>query len=198
MSVGSVAASGLGQQLATLQGQGAAGQLTPQQQQEVRRLKAIDQKVRQHEQAHQSAGAGLAGAASFQYVRGPDGRQYAVAGEVRIDASPGATPAATLERARRIRAAALAPADPSAQDRAVAAAAALMESQARAELARLRREAAGGNASGTGAIQGGVPAEGESVVPAKEKGTDRRAVALGAYQAESAAPGQANSVDVFA
>lgn len=100
--------------------------------QELSRLAATDRKVRAHEQAHQAAGAGLAGGASYQYQRGPDGRQYAVAGEVSIDLTPGRTPDETVARARQVQAAALAPADPSAQDRAVAARAARMELEARA------------------------------------------------------------------
>lgn len=119
-----------------------AGQpeLTPEQQQQVNRLRAIDQKVRAHEAAHQAAGAGLTGGASLQFARGPDGKQYAVAGEVKIDASPAQTPEQTLVKAERIQAAALAPADPSAQDRAVAAQAAQMAMQARQELQRIKSE----------------------------------------------------------
>lgn len=115
-------------------------QLTPEQQQQVLKLKAIDQKVRQHEAAHQAAGAGLTGGASYQFVRGPDGKQYAVAGEVRIDASPAQTPQQTIAKAKRIQAAALAPADPSSQDRAVAAQAAQMQVQAQTELNRAKKE----------------------------------------------------------
>ncbi len=138
MAMGGV--SGVAQLAVTRSVGGAASQLTPEQQQEVARLKAIDSKVHAHEQAHMAAGAGLTGGASFQYTRGPDGRQYAVAGEVTINVSSGQTPASTIERASQIQAAALAPADPSAQDRAVAAAAALMASQARAELSRMKKE----------------------------------------------------------
>lgn len=104
--------------------------------QELSRLAATDRKVRAHEQAHQAAGAGLAGSASYQYQRGPDGRQYAVAGEVSINLAPGRTPDETVARARQVQAAALAPADPSAQDRAVAARAARMELEARGQLAQ--------------------------------------------------------------
>ena len=50
--------------------------------------------------------------------------------------------------AQRIRAAALAPADPSGQDRAVAAQATQMEQQARVELAQQRREESSGNDTG--------------------------------------------------
>ena len=48
----------------------------------------------------------------------------------------GRTPDETIQRARQIRAAALAPADPSGQDRAVAAQATQMEQNARMEKAR--------------------------------------------------------------
>lgn len=140
MEIGGVGGS---EQFSSYQAGGSgARQLSPEQQQEVNRLKAIDRKVRAHEQAHMAAGAGLTGGATMQFVRGPDGRQYAVAGEVSINVSPGNSPEATIERARQIQAAALAPSDPSPQDRAVAAAAALMASQARAELSRVKREEA--------------------------------------------------------
>ncbi len=116
-----------------------ARQLTPEQQQQVQKLKQIDQKVREHEAAHQAAGAGLTGGANFQYARGPDGKQYAVAGEVKIDVSAAQTPQQTLDKAKRIQAAALAPADPSSQDRAVAAQAAQMAAKAQAEISQQRR-----------------------------------------------------------
>lgn len=125
--------------------------LTPEQQQQVQKLKQIDQKVREHEAAHMAAGAGLTGGAHFEYVRGPDGRQYAVAGEVKIEVSAAQTPQQTLEKARRIQAAALAPADPSSQDRAVAAQAAQMAAQAQAEIS----QASQSEDSGTG---GAAPA----------------------------------------
>ena len=117
------------------------GKLSTEEQQQVQKLKQTDQKVRAHEQAHLSAAAGLAiGGANLQTIRGPDGKQYAVAGEVSIDTSPAQTPEQTIDKARRILAAALAPADPSAQDRAVAAAAAQMQLQAQAELDRQQQE----------------------------------------------------------
>jgi hypothetical protein len=98
-------------------------------------LKASDTKVRQHEQAHLAAAGGLAtSGATYTYEKGPNGVSYAVAGEVNIDTSPGRTPEETLQRARTIQAAALAPADPSAPDRAVAAHAQQMALQAQAEI----------------------------------------------------------------
>lgn len=107
----------------------------------VARLREIDRNVRAHEAAHVAAGAGLVTrGAQFTTVRGPDGQSYAVAGDVQIDVSPGKTPEETLQKAERIRAAALAPADPSPQDRKVAAQAAQMAAQARIELAKAQQE----------------------------------------------------------
>ena len=95
-----------------------------------------DQAVRAHEQAHQSvAGQFATGGASYSYQRGPDGVDYAIGGEVPITLQKGRTPEETISNARTVQAAALAPADPSGQDRAVAAAAGQMASQAQAELA---------------------------------------------------------------
>ena len=107
-------------------------------------LKKIDRNVRAHEQAHLAAAGGLAvSGASFTYRRGPDGQQYAVGGEVSIDVSPGNTPQETINKAARIKAAALAPADPSAQDRSVASAAAQMEVRAQQQLTQEKLEAQG-------------------------------------------------------
>ncbi|MCK9262009.1 MAG: hypothetical protein M0P63_19880 [Azoarcus sp.] len=109
--------------------------LSTAEQQAVSQLAARDAEVRAHEQAHVSAGGELiTSGASFTYQVGPDNKHYAIGGEVSIDTSPGATPAETLDRAARIRAAALAPADPSAQDRQVAAQADRMAIEARQEL----------------------------------------------------------------
>lgn len=108
--------------------------LTDEEAAAVAKLQETDRKVRQHEQAHLAASGGLAtSSASFSYQRGPDGVNYAVGGEVGIDTSPGRTPDDTINRARTIRSAALAPADPSSQDYAIAAKATQMEMQARME-----------------------------------------------------------------
>lgn len=109
---------------------------------EVRKLKDRDAEVRRHEQAHQSAaGQYASGGASFEYETGPDGRRYAVSGEVQIDTSAvQGDPQATITKMQQIRRAALAPGSPSSQDRAVASQASKAEQQARAELAEQRRE----------------------------------------------------------
>ncbi len=109
--------------------------------QEVRQLQQRDQEVRRHEQAHIAAGGQyVKGGAAFNYTRGPDGQMYATGGEVSIDVSPERTPEATIRKAQIVRKAALAPADPSPQDRRVASEATRMESQARQELAKQHAE----------------------------------------------------------
>lgn len=113
------------------------GELTDEEKQQVQELKEADRKVRQHEMAHLAAAQGIAvSGASFEYKRGPDGVNYAVGGEVSIDTSKEKDPEATIDKARRIAAAALAPSDPSPQDRSVAAKARQMEAGARAEMAK--------------------------------------------------------------
>jgi hypothetical protein len=102
---------------------------------EIRKLKARDAEVRAHEQAHATTGGAYAGAPSFEYQRGPDGRNYAVGGEVSIDVSavPG-DPEATIRKMEQVQRAALAPAEPSGADRAVAATADATMLAARNEL----------------------------------------------------------------
>ena len=99
------------------------------------KLKATDARVRTHEEAHMAAGGSLVrGGPNYQYQKGPDGKAYAVGGEVSVDTSPvSGDPAATIRKAEQIKRAALAPADPSGQDRSVASEADAMEANARAE-----------------------------------------------------------------
>ena len=121
------------------------GQLTLSEEDQVilDQLKARDREVRVHEAAHASVGGRYAGSASFQFTRGPDGRNYATGGEVSISVSAvNGDPQATIEKARVIQAAALAPAEPSAQDRRVAAEASQLELSARDELRTAKAEEA--------------------------------------------------------
>jgi len=110
---------------------------------ELDQLKQRDQEVRAHEAAHlAAAGQHARGGMSFSYKNGPDGRRYAVGGEVNVDTSPvSGDPQATLQKANTIRAAAMAPAEPSAQDRAVAAEATQMAAQARQDIAQEQTQA---------------------------------------------------------
>lgn len=95
-----------------------------------------DREVRAHEQAHVAVAGDLAGAPSYEYERGPDGTRYAISGEVPISLGQvNGDPEATLRNAERVQRAALAPADPSPQDRRVAAEAAQLQREARREIA---------------------------------------------------------------
>ncbi|MGE5353364.1 MAG: putative metalloprotease CJM1_0395 family protein [Acidobacteriota bacterium] len=101
----------------------------------VEELEKIDRQVQQHEAAHQAAAGELFRGKSFTYRVGPDGKRYAVSGEVHIDTSASSlNPKATIAKMERIRRAASAPNDPSAQDMAVAAEAAKIEANAKAQL----------------------------------------------------------------
>jgi hypothetical protein len=107
----------------------------------IRQLSQRDTEVRAHEQAHSSVGGQYAGSAQYSYQRGPDGVNYAVGGEVPIDVGAiSGDPQATLEKMQVVQRAALAPADPSSQDRRVAALASQQANQARAEIVSNSRE----------------------------------------------------------
>ena len=124
------------------------GELPEEQQKVVDELKSTDREVRTHEQAHLAAAGGFAkGGPTYSYQRGPDGQQYAVGGEVAIDTSPiPGDPEATIVKARVVRAAANAPAEPSSQDRAVAVAAIKLEIQATKRASSTRDRSPGGRA----------------------------------------------------
>lgn len=109
-------------------------QLSEEEQQQVQQLKQRDQEVRAHERAHMAAGADLVqGGASFTFERGPDGKMYAVGGEVKIDTSTENDPDQTIRKMQQVKRAALAPAEPSGADQSVAAQAGQVEAQARQE-----------------------------------------------------------------
>lgn len=120
----------------------ATGELTPEEEKMVKELKSRDQAVRAHENAHKAAGGGLVrGTTSFSYTTGPDGKKYATGGEVKIDISEvPEDPRATIRKMQQVRRAALAPADPSAQDRAVAAKASSIQAKATVEMQKEQME----------------------------------------------------------
>ncbi len=129
---------------ATSRGKAAARtELSPEQQRQVAALKATDLRVRNHEQAHISAGQGVVtSGAQYTYTTGPDGVRYAVAGEVGIDTSREQKPEANIDKGQRIQSAALAPADPSPQDRRVAAVGAELVADGQSELNAQRHQQA--------------------------------------------------------
>ncbi len=109
--------------------------LSEEEKQQVEYLKKRDQEVRAHEMAHVSVGGSLVKrGAMYEYESGPDGKRYAVGGDVILDVSEGRTPEETIRKAERVRAAAMAPADPSPQDYKVASQADKMAAEARAQL----------------------------------------------------------------
>jgi hypothetical protein len=114
----------------------AQNQLSDEEKNEVRELQARDREVRAHEQAHLSAGGQfITHGATYSYQQGPDGQRYATGGEVGIDTSPvQGDPEATIRKMQAVRAAALAPANPSGQDQQVAAQAGQQAAQAQAEM----------------------------------------------------------------
>lgn len=112
-------------------------ELTPQAQAQIAQLKAIEEKVKAHEAAHKAVGGAMTGPVSYSYTRGPDGKNYITGGEVPISISSGKTPQETISRMQQVIQAALAPADPSPQDRAVAGQAAAQQQEARQQLAAM-------------------------------------------------------------
>jgi hypothetical protein len=141
----------------------------------VAELKATDAKVRAHEGAHMAAGAGLVrGGASYEMKKGPDGKMYAVAGEVSIDTSGEKDPKATIMKMQRVVAAALAPADPSSQDRSVAAAAGQKMQEAMMEVMQERiseaKGSSGQSAPGQGEAQALAPDAREGAGPSTPYG----------------------------
>ena len=121
----------------------AAGgeELTEGEEKQVQELKKRDAEVRAHEQAHATVGGTHAGPPKYEFTTGPDGRKYAVSGEVEIDVAPVRdNPEATIRKMDVVIRAALAPAEPSSQDMAVARTAQQQRAQAQAELAKQRVE----------------------------------------------------------
>lgn len=113
----------------------ACEQCDDEQSKEVEQLRKQDRAVRAHEQAHKAAAGAHAGPISYSYTTGPDGRRYAVAGEVPIDVTPvEGDPEATIVKMQQVRTAALAPAEPSDADRQVAAKAQQVEREARSQM----------------------------------------------------------------
>ena len=109
-------------------------ELTQQEQREVQELKMTDSKVKAHEHAHKAAAAGLSTSGpNYEYETGPDGEKYVVAGDVNVSYRQSSDPEENLRNAQQLKASALAPADPSSQDRKVAM-------QAEREIAQARQE----------------------------------------------------------
>jgi hypothetical protein len=108
---------------------------TPELQRAILDLTRIQNEVLAHEQAHMSVGGSLAGAASYTYTTGPDGKRYITGGEVPISMPTTDDKEKMLTELERVKKAALAPAKPSSQDQSVAAEASAKAAKLRAEIA---------------------------------------------------------------
>lgn len=161
--------------ISSQEGKRAAG-LSREEMQTLQRLRERESKVRSHEQAHVAAGGRyVRGGPSYTYRMGPDGRMYAVGGEVSIDSSPvPGDPEATVEKARQIRRAALAPSNPSAQDLRTAAKASRMEAKAKAQLRREEEGAIGAAIRTQAGEQAPEPQSGDN--PASTESPGRKGI----------------------
>ena len=122
------------------QKENAPNELSDDEEELVKKLQARDAEVKTHEAAHQAAGGGLTGAATFTYQQGPDGKMYAIGGEVSISMSSGSTPQETIAKARQLEASAMAAANPSPQDFSVASSARIMEMKAQQKLSKEQQQ----------------------------------------------------------
>ena len=123
---------------------GADPELSEEEKAQVRELQQIQREVIAHEAAHQAAAGQFGGGVSYSYTQGPDGKSYITGGEVPIQIKRGSTPEETLRNMQQVQRAAMAPADPSGQDRQVAAQAAAIAAQARSEAASGAKESQDG------------------------------------------------------
>ncbi len=150
-------------------------ELSAEEQRQVEELRARDREVRAHEQAHISAGGRyVRSGASYHYQTGPDGKKYAIGGEVSIDTSEEKDPKATIRKMEVVRKAALAPARPSAQDRSVAAQASRKMAEAAAELAKMQAEGEAdqaGKGERSGSIQSDTGSQGTDTASTQIKAT---------------------------
>ncbi|MBB1388541.1 hypothetical protein H5185_03755 [Shewanella sp. SG44-6] len=119
-------------------------QIEQAQTKQIEQLVQRDTEVKTHEQAHAAVGGSLTQSPSYQYEKGPDGRRYAVEGEVSIDVSPvSGDPKATLSKMQKVYAAAMAPVQPSMADIRVAAQALQNMNEAHKQLIQDRQQDTG-------------------------------------------------------
>lgn len=114
--------------------------LSESEEKQVDKLRARDREVRAHEQAHARVGGAYASAPSYTFQQGPDGKRYAVGGEVQIDTAKERTPERTIRKMQVVIRAAMAPAEPSSQDLKVAQQARASLSEAQTQLRQQKAE----------------------------------------------------------
>lgn len=144
-------------------------ELSKEDQEKIAELEDRDREVRRHEQAHFQAAGNFASPPQYEYQTGPDGKRYAIGGSVEIDTSAvNDDPEATLNKARVIKRAALAPEEPSAQDRKVARQADKMAAEAQKEIAEERISESKERASGEPAVENAPDSTEEGKINAPE------------------------------
>ena len=111
-------------------------ELSLEDKEQLEKLKRRDLEVKKHEQAHVSAGASNP---QYEYEMGPDGIRYATGGHADIEVSEGNSPEETIEKAHKVKRAALAPDEPSSADRNIAAEADKLELKAKKEISERQR-----------------------------------------------------------
>ena len=144
------------------QGQGATGDkedpdgdgLNEAEEKQVQELAKRDREVRAHEQAHARVGGPYASAPSYTFQQGPDGKRYAIGGQVQIDTSKEKTPQETIRKMQIVIRAALAPAEPSSQDLKVAQLARSQLSEAQAEARQQKADELQGSEEGEATTPG--------------------------------------------
>ncbi len=174
-------------------------QMSTEELKQIQELQRRDVEVRAHEQAHlAAAGQYAAGGPSFTFQVGPNGKRYAVGGEVPISVSKESTPEETLQKMQVVAKAALAPLSPSAADRTIAAQAAVISAQARREIqaealpspppesqSSDSASASGQNTDEPDTVRG-ISASGETPPPSfPAEDSNRRQMALNAYRSLS-------------
>lgn len=191
---GAVGPGKAGQEQGSTSGKaGANKELTDAEEKQVRELKARDREVRAHEQAHARVGGSYASSPTYTFQDGPDGKRYAIGGEVQIDSAPiPGNPEASIRKLDIVIRAALAPSEPSSQDLKVAAQARENKIKAQAELrAQKQAELQGDDGensgvSSTGSAESGEAASGLSALLQTQEAAQNSSRQNGPGQNESA------------
>lgn len=176
---------------------GASGDLTDEERAVVDKLQSRDTEVRRHEEAHASVGGVYAGRPTYTYQTGPDGQRYAIGGEVRIDIAPiPDDPEATIDKMRVVKAAALAPAEPSSADRRVAAIADAQRLAAQADLSNQRQAELSESLEGVSNDRGVATEQFSTIVRAVGPDQQEPAFDVRISDGSGGPPGASNVLDI--
>ncbi|MGE4279405.1 MAG: putative metalloprotease CJM1_0395 family protein [Magnetospirillum sp.] len=105
-------------------------ELSQAEEQKLKELKDTDRAVRIEERHHAAVAGAYGGTPQYQYVQGPDGKYYAVAGKVDVGVPQGASPEQAERAHKAIAAAATSVSTPSSADFNAAAQAGRLAAQA--------------------------------------------------------------------